>query len=120
MTLVLGNDACGKLINVESRSAQAFRATIRTMAPKKRDRKADAEPAAKRPRTCVRQAMEGAAGQTVASQDVVVALAGALDKSAAAMPPIRKVILEGEQVASVYDAIVALAGCAAKNAVVVF
>ena len=56
----------------------------------------------------------------MASQDVVVALAGALDKSAAAMPPIRKVILEGEQVASVYDAIVALAGCAAKNAVVVF
>jgi len=89
------------------------------MAPKKRD-KADAEPAAKRPRTRTRQAVEGAAGQTVASQDVVVALAGALDKSAAAMPPIRKVVLEGEQVASVYDAVVALAGCAAKNAVVVF
>ena len=42
--------SCGKLINVESGSAQAFRAAIRIMAQKKRD-KADAEPAAKSLRT---------------------------------------------------------------------
>ncbi len=80
------------------------------MAPKKRDRKADAEPGAKRSRTRARHAMEEATGQIVASQDVVVALACALDKSTAAMPPIRKVILEGEQVASVFDAMKAFRG----------
>jgi len=80
------------------------------MAPKKRDRKADAEAGAKRSRTRARHAMEEATGQTVASQDVVVALACALDKSTAAMPLIRKVILEGEQVASVFDAMKAFRG----------
>ena len=81
------------------------------MAPKKRDRiPVDDKQAAKKPRRSARDAASKEADQTVASQDVAAALAGALGTSAAAMPPIRKVSLEREQVASVYDAIAAVKG----------
>ncbi len=61
------------------------------------------------------RASDGAArGQTVASQDVALALAGALGKSAADMPAIRKTVLANEQVASVFDAIAAFKGRSCK------
>ena len=76
------------------------------MAPKKRDRRPiNDEQTGKRPRRLAKEA-----GQTIASQDVVAALAGALGECVAAMPPIRKAMLEGERVASVFDAIKAFRG----------
>ena len=88
-----------------------FPLVVLVVKPKKRERRpVDDKQAAKKPRRSARDAASREADQTVASQDVAAALAGVLGTSAAAMPPLRKVILEREQVASVYDAIAAIEG----------
>ncbi len=98
------------------------------MAPKKRSRAIETEADAPLQRQMSKKGRvaeqppespgaKRASGQTaVASHDVVVALASALGKSVAGMPPVRKTIHAGEQVASVYDAIAVFKGCSANAA----